>query len=96
MHHQTFSRLKKSDIESSLISGVRNTLTQIKVPHSASEIFVKRTSLMMILNNSDRTKILNQSKIASVLGVHRRRNIATASNRFKLTDKNEALPLSSC
>ncbi|MCO5556714.1 hypothetical protein L7F22_010265 [Adiantum nelumboides] len=96
MHHQPFSRLRSLEVQSSLISGVRNTLTQLKVPHSSSELFVKRTSLTMILNNADqRTTPLNQCKIATVLGVHQR-NIAAASCRLEMEDEDEVLPLSAC
>lgn len=96
MHHQPFSKLRGSDVQSSLLSGVHNTLTQLKVPHSSSELFVKRASLTMILNNGDqRTTPVNQSKIAAVLGVHRR-NIAAASSRLEMKDEDEVLPLSAC
>ena len=78
-----------------VLSGVRNTLTQIKVPHSASELFVKRTSLTMILNNSTGVASVNQSKIASVLGIHQR-NIAAATSRLENKDEDEVLPLSAC
>ena len=96
MHHQSFSKLGSLDVQLSLLFGIRNTLTQLKVPHSSSDLFVKRTSLTMILNNGDqRTTPMNQSKIAAVLGVHRR-NIAAASNRLENKDEDEVLPLSAC
>lgn len=95
MHHQPFAKLRSLDVQSTLLSGVRNTLSQLKVPHSASELFVKRTSLMMMLNNDDQRTSMNQSKIATVLGVHRR-NIAAASTRLEKKDEDEVLPLSAC
>ena len=74
---------------------MRNTLAQIKVPHSASELFVKRTSLTMILNNSTSVASINQSKIASVLGIHQR-NITATTSRLENKDEDEVLPLSAC
>ena len=96
--HQTFSELQNSNfnnVEDTILSGMRNTLNQIKVPHSASELFVKRTSLTMVLNSSTGVASINQSKIASVLGIHRR-NIAAATSRLENKDEDEVLPLTSC
>ena len=98
MDHQKFFELQKSNfnnVEDTVLSGVHNTLNQIKVTHSASELFVKRTSLTMILNNSTGVASVNQSKIASVLGIHRR-NIAVATSRLENKDEDEVLPLSAC
>ena len=99
LHHPTFSELQNSrssnNVERMLLSNVRNTLTELKVPHSKNELFVKRASLMMIMNNADGTTSVNHSKIASVLGVHRR-NIAAASSRLETKDEDEVLPLTIC
>ena len=48
----------------------------------------------MVLNTTSGT-VLNQSKIATLLGVHRR-NIAAATSRLHMKDEDEVLPLSAC
>lgn len=98
MHHQPFSKLRSSDVQSSLLFGVRNRSTQLKVPHSSSELFVKRAALtMMLMNNGDqRTTPVNQSKIIVVLGLHRQNIAAAASSRLEMKDEDEVLPLSAC
>lgn len=94
LQHHTFSKLQLADVESGLVSGIRNTLTQLKVPRSANELFVKKTSLSMVLNTTGGSA-MNQSKIATILGVHRR-NIAAATSRLHMKDEDEVLPLAAC
>ena len=73
---------------------MRNTISQLKVPQLASELFVTRTSLTMILNNALGTSA-NQCRIANVLGIHQR-NIAIASFRLEMKYEDGVLPLSAC
>ena len=59
-----------------------------------NELFVKKTSLSMVLNTTIGT-VQNQSKIATLLGVHCK-NIAAATSRLHMKDEDEVLPLSAC
>ena len=97
--HPTFQDLQTStaNVESTLLSNIRNTLSQLKVPRSTHELFLKRSSLTMLMNNTDGTTQMNHTRIAGILGVQRR-NIAaeTASSRLEIKDDEEFLPLSAC
>lgn len=95
--HPTFKDLQTStaSVESTLLSNIRNTLGQLKVPRSTHELFLKRSSLTMVMNNTDGTTQMNHTRIAGILGVHRR-NIAAASSRLEIKDDEEVLPLSAC
>lgn len=88
--HPTFKDLQTStaNVESTLLSNIRNTLGQLKVPHSTHELFLKRSSLTMVMNNTDGTTQMNHTRIANILGVHQR-NIAAASSRLEIKDDGD-------
>ena len=95
--HPTFQDLQTStaNVESTLLSNIRNTLSQLKVPCSTHELFLKRSSLTMVMNNTDGTTQMNHTRIAGILGVHRR-NIAAANSCLEIKDDEDFLPLSAC
>lgn len=76
-----------SQIESKLLANVRHTLTQIKQPHSADEMFVKSSAILMLMNSRDGDpEDINFSQVARYLGVDRR---TLSQAKLRLSSENE-------
>ena len=99
LQHPTFSNLQQTSlkVERAIFLNICNTLSEVKIPHSNNELFLKRAIVMACLNvNSSSNKILLSNKIvAGVLGVHRR-SIIFANLRLQIEEDNGKLCLSAC
>lgn len=97
LQHPTFSMLHSSTlhIEKSIFCNIQHTFNQVKVPHSADELMLKRAACMMMLNSQGgESNITRHTQIAKVFGMHRR-NFVAANLRLQ-QGKDGQLPLQLC
>ena len=97
LQHPTFCMLHSSTlhIEKSIFCNIQHTLNQVKVPHSADELMLKRAACMMMLNSEGgESNITRHTQIAKVFGMHRR-NFVGANLRLQ-QGKDGQLPLQLC
>ena len=73
LQHPTFSNLQQTSlkVERAIFSNICNTLSEVKIPHSNNEFFLKRTTVMACLNvnSSSNTKLLSNRTVAKAFGV---------------------------
>lgn len=85
----------EASVQATLLSGVCNTYAMVKQPKSSDELFFKRCSLMMLVNDgTNGSSNLNISATSRVLNISRRNFYATKSRL--LLKEYESLPLSTC
>ena len=74
LQHPTFCMLHSSTlhIEKSIFCNIQHTFNQVKVPHSADELMLKRAACMMMLNSEGgESNITRHTQIAKFFGMHR-------------------------
>ena len=82
-------------IEKSIFCNIQHTFNQVKVPHSADELMLKRAACMMMLNSEGgESNITRHTQIAKFFGMHRR-NFVAANLRLQ-QGKDGQLPLQLC
>lgn len=97
LQHPTFCTLQSSTlhIEKSIFCNIQHTFNQVKVPHSAEELMLKRAACMMMLNSEGgESNIKRPAQIAKLFGMHRR-NFVAANSRLQ-QGKDGQLPLQLC
>lgn len=84
-------------IERAVFSNIRNTLSEVKVPHSAAEILFKRATVMACINSRDEvdTRLSFDRALARSLGLHRR-NTGFAKARLRFEDENSPFSVIAC
>ena len=73
-----------------VLTGLRDSLQSLKKPRSSKDLFLKRATVLMVMNSST----ANISASAKALGTHRR-NFYAARLKLQL-EKQETLPLQLC
>ena len=72
LQHPTFSNLQQTSlkVERAIFSNIRNTLSEVKIPHSNNKLFLKRATVMACLNvnSCERYKIIERQKCCQGIG----------------------------
>ncbi|KAI5069601.1 hypothetical protein GOP47_0015902 [Adiantum capillus-veneris] len=81
----------------SLIGNIRNTLQDLKRPQTEDEMFLKRFTMMMHLNekNLEEAQGLNVNFVSKLLSIHRR-NLYGAKNRLLQQTEKTTLSFATC
>lgn len=80
-----------------LIANIRNTLQDLKRPQNEDEMFLKRSTMLMLVSSKDRedARGLNVNAASKLLSIHRR-NLYGARNQLLQQTENSALSFSTC
>ncbi|MCO5547485.1 hypothetical protein L7F22_000935 [Adiantum nelumboides] len=99
LQQPVFSSLQNLDhcVQSAVFSNIRYSLSEVKVPHSATELLVKRATVMACIHSRDEldARLVTDRALARSLGIHRR-NIILANARLRLEDDNTFFPVEAC
>ena len=82
-----------SDEQNILVSGLHNTFKAMKKPKTSKELFLKRASILMVMNSTSHVRKPNIAAASRLLGVHRRNFYAAKS---QLQQNDTLLPLHLC
>ena len=77
-----------------MLRNIRNTLNHVKVPRFVDELFVKKTTMLMLVNGESKEQSTDMSipQAAKLMGIHKRNlystkhhlTVASESNGFLL------------
>lgn len=95
---EKFQPKSNAEINEAIVASVRSGLNLMKQPRSSEELFVKRSSMLMLMNQESSTNSevshINLSATARALQIHKR-NFYVARSRLA-TSKNRQLFWGSC
>ncbi|MCO5564527.1 hypothetical protein L7F22_018188 [Adiantum nelumboides] len=98
LQHSCFLTMqsKSKELEAIMLRNIHNTLNHVKVPRSLDEFFVKKSTMLMLVNGGSKEQTTHMSilQAAKLMGIHKK-NLYSAKHHLVVSSESDGLFLAS-